>query len=231
MSGKRDKLKIVAYNDHNFKKKYKTFRAQLNPETYKRDFKIKLNKKQAAGTTGKPLKFKKMLPQTLSLQLLFDRTGVVEAEKYPGASGPGPEAIGVDYDLNFFKDVTYAYNGKKHRPRYLILSWGNLLFKCCLESMSISYKLFGADGKALRAVLQANFAQFTGAEFMVKKQRNSSPDLMHRWTVQEGDTLPQLAHEVYGDSKYYIEVAKANRLIDFRTLKVGSQIFFPPINK
>jgi nucleoid-associated protein YgaU len=47
--------------------------------------------------------------------------------------------------------------------------------------------------------------------------------------VKEGDTLPMLAYEVYGDSAYYLELARVNGLDDFRNLKAGDRIFFPPV--
>ncbi len=39
------------------------------------------------------------------------------------------------------------------------------------------------------------------------------------------------SYRIYGDSKYYLEVAKANNLTNFRKLTPGQEIFFPPIQK
>jgi nucleoid-associated protein YgaU len=49
--------------------------------------------------------------------------------------------------------------------------------------------------------------------------------------VKEGDTLPSMVYKIYGDYKYYLEVAKVNGLNDFRNLQPGKQIFFPPFDK
>jgi nucleoid-associated protein YgaU len=56
-----------------------------------------------------------------------------------------------------------------------------------------------------------------------------SADMTHMITVVEGDTLPQLAEKIYGDSSYYEQVAAYNNLNKFRNLKPGSQLIFPPI--
>ena len=58
-----------------------------------------------------------------------------------------------------------------------------------------------------------------------------SPDLTHIRTVQSGDTLPLLAKAMYGSSRYYLVVAEANGLDDFRNLKPGTKLFFPPLEK
>ena len=49
--------------------------------------------------------------------------------------------------------------------------------------------------------------------------------------VKKGDTLPLMCFKIYGDSKYYVQVAAVNRLSDFRNLQVGNEIFFPPFDK
>jgi hypothetical protein len=38
-----------------------------------------------------------------------------------------------------------------------------------------------------------------------------------------------MCNSIYGSSAYYIEVARANGLTDFRDLVVGSQLLFPPL--
>jgi nucleoid-associated protein YgaU len=61
------------------------------------------------------------------------------------------------------------------------------------------------------------------------KANRSSPDLSHTVEVQAGDTLPLLCHRIYKDAAYYPEVARANNIVDFRTLKPGLRLHFPPL--
>jgi nucleoid-associated protein YgaU len=49
--------------------------------------------------------------------------------------------------------------------------------------------------------------------------------------VRAGDTLPLLCYQVYEDPSYYLQVAKANNLSNFRKLEQGTELFFPPIAK
>ncbi len=95
--------------------------------------------------------------------------------------------------------------------------------------MNIDYKLFNPNGSPIRAVVKVKFISATDAELTAAKENKKSPDLTHVRMVKEGDTLPLMTFRIYGDSKYYLEVAKANKIQNFRKLKVGQEIFFPPI--
>jgi nucleoid-associated protein YgaU len=53
--------------------------------------------------------------------------------------------------------------------------------------------------------------------------------LTHSRIVKSGDTLPLLSKEIYGNSAYYLQLAQANNLDDFRNLQPGQEIFFPPL--
>jgi nucleoid-associated protein YgaU len=97
--------------------------------------------------------------------------------------------------------------------------------------MDITFKLFKPDGTPLRATARAKFKGFVEDDLRVAMENNSSPDLTHVREVKKGDTLPLMSFRIYGDSKYYLEVAKANRITNFRKLEVGQRIFFPPIEK
>ena len=50
-------------------------------------------------------------------------------------------------------------------------------------------------------------------------------------TVKAGDTLPLMCYRIYGDPKYYLDVAEVNHLGNFRVLIPGSALVFPPIEK
>jgi hypothetical protein len=236
--GELVKLQISAFTDPKFHKKVAggEFRTLLNPEKYSYKYKIEHNKKQASGTSAAASKFNKILPENFELDFIFDRTGVIVDYGPPSKELEKPtvfrdEGTGIKKDIEAFKKVVLKYNGKHHRPNFLIITWGTLLFKGTLEEMDITYKLFKPDGTPLRATVHARFKGFIEDKLRSAKENNSSPDLTHIRYVEHGDTLPLMAYRIYGDSKYYLEVAKANDLINFRKLKVGQKIFFPPIEK
>lgn len=223
MANNVSKLKIYSYADADRKSSDDNMEVLVNPESYSQKITVKFSEKQAPGTTAKMPKFSKMEPQKLDFELLFDSTGVINGVK--------DETNGVESELAKFKKLVLEYKGDKHRPRFLSIYWGTLKFDCCLESLDITYKLFRSDGLPLRALAKVGFIGSMDDTKRVRKEDSKSPDLTHVRTVNEGDTLPLLAFQVYGDSKYYIEVAKANGLNDFRNLKTGQKIKFPPIEK
>jgi hypothetical protein len=217
------KLKIVSYDDPKTKKVIDSMDAMINPETYNQKVEIKYSDKQAQGTTGKLPKFTKINPDKIDFELLFDRTGII--------NDLPPGDVGVDEDISKLKKLTVEYQGKNHRPRFVGIYWGTLKFDGCLETMDITYKLFNAEGMPLRAVVKTSFLGSIEDDKRLAKENSQSPDLTHVRTIKEGDTLPLLVYEMYGDQKYYIEVANFNNLKDFRYLKTGDKIKFPPIAK
>lgn len=224
-SGELKKMFIKAFSDEEFKNEVPdgTYTALVNPESYAFSYTTVQNEEQASGTSGTAPKFNKILPQELAFDFLFDRTGALLD------SPASPDGI-ID-DIEKFKKVTFDYQGEQHRPNYLKIAWGSLLFKGVLTSLDINFKLFKADGTPLRATANLKVKGFVEDNLRVAKENNQSPDLTHYREVSKGDSLPLLSSKIYGDSKYYLEVAKANGLFDFRNLKVGTRIYFPPIEK
>lgn len=237
MSGKLEKLWIEAYSDPEFKNKLPDgkFTTLINPEKYSLLFKTEYTSTPVQGNEAPDLKFSHTAPKDLDLEFLFDSTGIFPSSKntpeIPVPAGTDKGDTGVDKDIEFFQKVVYSYNGDIHKPNYLLITWGSLIFKGVLSEMNIEYKLFNSDGKPLRALAKVKFRSFIDEDLRIAKQNNHSPDLTHVRVVRQGDTLPLLTYQIYGDSKYYLEVAKYNKLPSFRKLTVGQSIKFPPIEK
>ncbi|PKV49114.1 hypothetical protein ATE84_1131 [Aquimarina sp. MAR_2010_214] len=237
-NGELTKLKVKAYSDPQFNNEVADgeFTTLVNPEKYTFNYKIEQNEDQASGTSDLSPKFNKKLPENIELEFLFDRTGVIiHYGSNPDESSDDTvfkdKGEGVIDDIEKFKKVILDYNGDEHKPNYVMIYWGALLFKGSLTEMSIDFKLFKSDGTPIRAVAKAKFQGFAEDDLRVAKENNQSPDLTHLRLVKEGDTLPLMSHRIYGDSKYYLEVARVNGIASFRKLEVGKEIFFPPIEK
>jgi nucleoid-associated protein YgaU len=56
-----------------------------------------------------------------------------------------------------------------------------------------------------------------------------SADLTKSVLVKEGDLLPLLSKANYESSEYYLQLAKANKLKDFRRLSPGTKLIIPPM--
>jgi len=225
-TGELKKLKVTGYKDERFTQKVGDgeFSTLLNPEKYTFKYKVEYTEAQGQGTSATMPKFVRTPPEDFELDFLFDRTGVIKGQD--NASGDG-----IIDDLEKFKKIVFDYSGDEHKPNYVMIGWGTLLFKGTLLEMSIEFKLFGSDGTPLRAVAKTKFKGTVEDDLRVAKENNNSPDLTHIRIVNLGDTLPLMTYRIYGDSKYYLEVAKANNLSQFRKLEVGQKIMFPPIEK
>ena len=127
------------------------------------------------------------------------------------------------------KQVVYGYDSTTHMPTYVQIQWGKILFNAQLQNMSISYKLFKPDGSPLRAEADCTFAGGINDDKLAALENKQSPDLTHIRTVIKGDTLSLLCFREYGDSRYYYQVAAANRLTDFKRLAPGTKLVLPPI--
>lgn len=229
MDGMLQKLQITAYKEATFEASEKLtdgeFTVKVNPESYALDYKIKYSDDQASGTSGDLPKFDKTEPLALGFKFIFDSSGAL-----PNTTDEEREN-GITAELAQFKKVVFDYVGEKHAPPFLELIWGTLLFRCVLTGMKINYKLFRPDGTPVRAEVDAKFKELVEPSERVAQENDQSPDLTHIRYVSQGDTLPLYCKDIYGDPKYYIEVARVNKLTAFRHLKVGQRIVFPPLAK
>jgi hypothetical protein len=227
MAGSLEKMTVTAYADQSFSAPAgKPYSVWINPASYVHKYLILYNNRQAQGSNGNSPDFNRMGPENVSFELTFDATGVVPS---PLAGVSAAPSDGIVSQIDAFKAVVIAFNGKIHSPNYVMLAWADLQFQCRLESLDISYTMFMPDGNPLRAKAQCSFAGFTSEAQLAKKANKSSPDMSHWVTVEAGDTLPLLCHRIYGSSTWYIRVAEANGLMDFRRLVPGTSLLFPPI--
>lgn len=227
--GKLEKLLILAFSDS---KKAETggiadaddsFEALINPETYQLDYKLKFSEGgQGHGSSGKQLKYEYTEPEEITFEFLFDNTGIID----------GKPRDSVAEDIKRFKSVLIDYKGDSHEPRHFKLVWGeNSIFKGRVSELSLALKLFKADGTPIRAVAKVKFKSSIEEAKRAAKENKQSPDLTHTRRVKAGDTLPLMCQRIYGDSKYYLSVARANGLTHFRNLTPGTLISFPPLSK
>ena len=216
--GTLEKLQIAAYDKPDYTgTPIGQFEAYVNPSEITLAYEIEYDSAQGAGTTNSRMTFKKTKPGDMSLIFFIDGTG---------ANG---NPVDVQEQVELFQTTT-GYNGKIHRTNYLKIVWGTLQVKrCVLKSASIAYKMFRPDGVPLRAIITANFTDNSDDTTRVAMAQDQSPDLTHVRLIKAGDNLPALCFQIYGDPGYYLEVAEANGLTNFRELATGDKIFFPPL--
>jgi nucleoid-associated protein YgaU len=214
----------------------------INPSAYNRDYKITYGGaggagQQPIGLTSAFTKFASYQQQNIKFELVFDGTGVGSFVKEAssaiasmvGGSSPLGTAKTVDDQITRLKAVVYDFDGSEHQPNVVFLHWSSFTFWGRLTSMAVAYTMFKSSGEPLRAKATLEFVSYMSPYEEAKLANKSSPDLTHLVEVKAGDTLPLLCEKIYGDSAYYLDVARVNGLTNFRQLTPGIQLNFPPL--
>lgn len=215
------KLTFIACDkDKKPKANKRPFSVMLNPESVSVDYGISYasdkeneNSKKSVGESAK-IKIPK---------LVFDTTGVIPKEEWPSVGWCVWDMVGG------LKEAVYDFDGKDHDTPSVKIQWGPSIFWSRMTSMSVQYTLFESDGTPVRAIVSLDFDCYESQKESVAKKNKQSPDLTHLVEVRAGDSLPLMCERIYNDPSLYLQVAKFNGLTNFRHLKPGSRLVFPPI--
>jgi len=195
------------------------FIAMFNPESFSIKEAVQWSPDCAVGDVGADPTFKGTGARTFTIEFMLDGTGVnTNGVKIP-----------VTLQVALFRESTTKILGSSHRPPYLIVQYGTFITTCILNTSEVTYTMFDMYGLPIRAKISATFTERTLGLLGDILGMLSSPDLTHKVTVQEGDLLPLLTYQIYNDQSYYLQVAKVNRLKNFRKLTAGTTLIFPPI--
>lgn len=201
------------------------FQCLFNPNKYSFDFEIEYTGPETANESE--AKFKQRINPDLSLEIILDGTGVDQMGlmKIFGTKT-------VKQQLDEFIKIAFEINGDKHEPNAVQIMWGKgLAFIGRLKSAKVDFELFDKNGDPLRAKLNVAFIEHITRDQALKKWKLNSPDLTHIKLVNSHENLPLKTYEIYQNSSYYLEVAKVNKLNNFRRLKIGQKLVFPPIEQ
>jgi hypothetical protein len=197
------------------------FLAMFNPESVAISEEINWVFHEPPGSEGANMEYIRTKGRKFSIDIMLDGTGV----NTNGVKAP------VNLQVLLFRKATTKVDGTEHRPNYLLLQYGLIIIHCILLSSTVTYTMFDMLGLPIRAKISAQFAEVTQRGLMAKLAMLSSPDLTHKIEVKDGDTLPLLTYKIYKDQHYYLQVAKVNKLKNFRKLQAGTTLIFPPIAK
>jgi hypothetical protein len=232
---KMEKLYLQAYRDEAYQHKIADhkFDALINPSTYNLTYKFEFDDSQAPGTSSTNMKFNRILPRVFNFDFLFDATGVIKDMSVVslGFANPFDKPDTVTEQIEAFKRKIIDYQSDKHRPYYLKIHWGELLFKGVLKQMDIEYRVFAPDGKPIRAVAKCQFAESIADVERAATENRQSPDITHERLISSTDRLDWLSHTIYEQDERYIQIAQFNELDGFRKIAPGTRIYFPPIEK
>lgn len=197
------------------------FIAMFNPDSFAINETVCWNANATPGAGNVAPVFIKVGARKFSIDFMLDGTGVnTNGVKIP-----------VTAQVALFRGVTTNIRGTIHRPSYLMVQYGPFINVCVLESSIVTYTMFDITGLPIRAKISASFLEHSPPGLSNVLGMLSSPDLTHERTVKEYDLLPLLTYNIYNNQHYYLQVARANKLKNFRNLKTGSTLKFYPIGK
>ncbi|MBU2705434.1 LysM peptidoglycan-binding domain-containing protein [Zooshikella marina] len=213
-----EKLTIEAFEDIDRKKVLRSFELKINPLKFIFSIKNNYTVDNAIGSSGSQMRFLHGRNRQLSLQLRLDGTGTKEDE---------PIAKQVDSFIN----ITQSMVGKIHQPPFLNISWGDIKeFFCRLDNASIDYTAFDTKGVPIAATIDCSFTEDLSEAKRSAQDKKSSPDLTHLHVVASKENLPMIAKKYYGSTRFYMQLAKVNKLNNVTNLVTGSRIIIPPLS-
>lgn len=217
------KIKVTAYKDAECTKQVDYIEAFINPDTYSTSVKVKYADSKTIDNPNPTKIFAGLGDETLTLgKIIVDGTGIINTGK--------PFKDVYTY-IQHFRDIVCKFNGGIHSTNFLKITWNKLSFICVCTSFDVKYTLFKPDGTPLRAEITLSLSR--SEDFSTKEKRASkqSPDLTHLRVFKAGDTLPLMCYRIYGDSSYYLDVARKNNLDNVFDIQPGTALYFYPLKK
>jgi hypothetical protein len=213
-----------------FDSKVMMYRFPFNPSSLKVGTANNYNLSQPFGYSGINPKYIATKPRLVNVEFVIDPSAEPLYTYTEDTGIPVKETKKTLAKRMEIFEALVGYNSSSHRPNYLKLSWGTTLkMNSTLKEFHVIYGRFNDKGEPTRANIQAEFIEVVSAKKMLAAQGRQSPDISHMIEVQEGDTLPHLCENIYGDKKYYVEIAKLNGIKSLRKLTPGTQLYFPPL--
>ncbi len=234
------KFKLISYASDGMPEvsESDSYTVQINPASFSLNKRINYQDNGTPGTTEKTNTFTSSGPSSISFEIVFDGTGVVNTQGVLDAipivgalAASSDESFEVEDQIKNFEAIVYLYDGEIHQPNKVQISWGTMLFDGALSSISYSHTLFRPNGTALRVKANCTFQGTKSEKQIALEQSNASPDLTHIREIKDGDSLPLLAHKIYGNAALYLELARVNKLVNFRRLQSGTRLSLPPVDK
>jgi hypothetical protein len=217
-NGELVKMLIISYKDDKCQDEVSRFKVMFNPAGYAQKYEVNYADNQAQGNTASAQAYSRTKPLDYTFEFVIDGTGTAA------------DVVNVKDTVDEFLDKCVRADGEIHRPPYLKLLWGSLEARVVVKSADITYNLFDSNGYPLRAKISAQFTENVPDDKRVRQDRQSSPDRTHYRQVDGSGKLPIMAYKEYRDHRYYLSIARANKLNNFRRLTVNTTVTMPPIS-
>jgi len=211
----------------------------FNPTEYTLNKAAQIAEVAIPGLDSPILQFVRGQTETLSLDLFFDTT----------ESGMDDSASSVTALTDQFYKLA-KIDGTTHAPPICFFSWGAQFpgqriynsintsgtgsqqrygFKCVVESVRQRFTLFSPQGVPLRATLTVSLKEYKTLTDQINQTNNQSADHTQAHVVQAGETLSQIASDVYDDPTQWRAIADQNSILDPLALQPGTILQIPPL--
>jgi hypothetical protein len=201
----------------------------FNPTEYSISKSNEWTYEKVTGTSLPPATFSGGAPRQLELSLLLDQTlGVHKI----------PVAAATDALFKMMEVPAGASGGGTTAvPPFITFQWGTVIpFKAVCTSLTVAYKLFKPTGEPLRAEVKMTLKQADKASSKSGHGANKGQNPTTRanagfgvHTVRDGDTLPSIAYQTYGDATRWRIIAEANDVDNPLHLRRGTPLSLPKL--
>lgn len=217
-----EKLKIIP-QDRNLSEVVALF----NPTSYSISKNVKYQEHGRNDLNAPLLSFGGGGSRTLSLKLFFD---VTESPRVGGFRVNDVREL-----TNKLVDLT-RISRNSLRPPVCRVFWGSsrfansdFPFTGVVSSLQQEFTLFDSSGTPLRADVSVSFTEFLGwGKDAERDQRQTDPEFTTR-AIKRGDSLHNIAAEIYDDPSAWRKIAEANDIDNPRRLEVGKALRIPEL--
>jgi phage protein U len=187
--------------------------ALFNPKEYTIAKSVPWNPHASAGLDAPEMQFTTGQGETLNLELFFDTY---------------EEGTNVRTHTEQLHQLALI-DSEIHRPPLLLVSWGALMFRGVVESISHRFTMFLESGLPVRATVTLSLRQAASATEQQEQIKKQSPDHAKIHAVQRGETLQMIASREYDDPGEWRRIADANGIDDPLQVEPGRRLMIPPI--
>jgi len=133
-------------------------------------------------------------------------------------------------------EVPNGGSGAGSAPPTVTFRWGAFeSFKAVPTAVSANFELFRADGEPVRAWVNLNLLQVApdprtgGGTPAAQNPTTRAAEAGSVCILCEGDSLPSLAYDAYGDPTAWRTIARANGIDDPLRLRPGRRLRIPEV--
>lgn len=129
-----------------------------------------------------------------------------------------------------FTEIDKTIDAKDPRPPKCQFVWGEYKsYEVYVKQVSVTYELFDASGKPLRAKVTVDFVEADDANTLPYQNPTSRSLARKVRTVLEGETLDWIAYQEYGSAAAWRHIAETNNLDDPSDVRAGQVLRLVPL--